>query len=680
MSLTVLIVVLCLVVAAILIVVFLRYGRAEANYTFDIGGQTPTAQGGNDSSADTTVSGRLTGLAIAVGAVFAALLGKLWSMQLVSADEYTAQADANRTRVVRTAAPRGRILDRNGREIVTNRPSLTVLAEADVVSDEVEVQLLANLIGMPYQAVRRKIQDTSAGAQSKRTVAVDVSRRVVAYIGEHPAVFGGVSVEARSERSYPYGSLAAHVVGYTGTVTADQLAQSQQASEDTSSDGGGISYSSGDVVGQTGVEAEYESILQGVAGEQTVYVDASGNVLDYSTNIEPQSGSDVLLTLDLDVQKAAEESLARVTKEVQDMGHAATGGCVVAVDCTNGEIIAMASTPTYSPSIFVGGIANSDWDALSSEDAHYPLMNRAIAGQYPSGSIMKALTTFAALDYGIANASSSWDCTGWWTGFGQAYGMKCWQENGHGWMNLITGITYSCDVVFYEIGKGFFYSDNPEGMQETMRRYGLGSKTGVDLPGEEEGRVPDAEWKWNYFTSASDDARAWQGGDNCNLAIGQGDLLVTCLQMVDAYCGIATKGTIWQPHVLKSVKSRTGEGSVIDYKPKAIYTIDEPDEYRTIVEQGLYGVVYQESESQASHWTNLDVTVAGKTGTAQQSKGDPVGWFMAYVPADNPRYVVGANMDRVLSGATSAMYVVRDVIGAIYSQPDTSTSRTTIVD
>ncbi len=680
MDLTALIVVLCIAVAGVLIVVFLRYGRSEANYTFDIGGQTPQAQGGNDSSADSTVTGRLTGLAATIAGVFAVLLAKLWSMQLVSSEDYAAEADANRTRVVRTAAPRGRILDRNGREIVTNRPSLTVLADADVVDDEVEVQLLANLIGMPYQAVRRKIQDTSAGAQSKRTVAVDVSRRVVAYIGEHPALFEGVSVEARTERSYPYGSLAAHVVGYTGTVTADQLAQSDSSSDEEESDGGGITYSSGDVVGQTGVEAQYESVLQGVAGEQTVYVDANGNVLDYSTNIEPQSGSDVLLTLDLDVQKAAEESLVRVSKLAQDSGYAATGGCVVAVDCTNGEVIAMASYPTFSPSIFVGGIANSDWDALSSEDAHYPLMNRAVGGQYPSGSTMKALTTFAALDYGIANAGSSWNCTGWWTGFGEAYGMHCWQKAGHGWMNLTTGITYSCDVVFYEIGKGFFYSDNPEGMQETLRRYGLGSKTGIDLPSEEAGRVPDAEWKWNYFSSSPDDARAWQGGDNCNLAIGQGDVLVTCMQMVDAYCSIANHGDVWRPHVLKSVKSRTGEGSVIDYKPEVIFSVEEDDDYRAIVEQGLHGVVYQESERQTAHWTNLDVTVMGKTGTAEQPGGDPVGWFIGIAPADNPRYVVGANMDRVLSGADSAMLVVRDVLGAIYSQPDDSTASTSIAD
>ena len=676
MSFTVIIIIVCVAVAAALVAVFLVFGRSEANFTFDIGGNGPKASGGSDSSAETTTQGRLVGQAAVSGGIIAVLLAKLWSMQLLSSDQYTQQAESNRTRTVSVPAPRGRILDRNGKEIVGNRSSLTVLAEADVADDDIELRLIGNLIGMPALAVKRKVQDSSAGAQSLRSVAVDVSRRVVAFLGEHPTVFPGVSVDQRTQRSYPYGSLAAHVVGYTGTVTSDQLNSTD------SSDEGAVHYSSGDTVGQSGVELQYESVLQGVAGEQTVYVDANGNVLDYSTYVEPRSGSDVVLTLDMDIQKAAEESIVKVVEYQQKAGYSATGACAVAIDCTNGEVIAMASYPTYNPSIFVGGISTSDWESLQSEGANYPLMNRAISGQYPSGSIIKALTTLAALSYGIATASSSWYCTGWWTGFGDAYPMKCWWTSGHGEMNLVTGITYSCDVVFYEIGKGFFYDkDHPEGMQETFKKFGLGSLTGIDLPSEAQGRVPDAEWKWNYWSSATDEQRTWQGGDNANLSIGQGDLLVTCMQMVDAYAGIANRGPIYKPHVLKSVKSATGSGTVIDYNPEVIINADEESDYLDIVDQGLSGVVYQESVTQATHWNNLDVAVRGKTGTAEQtSVGEPVGWFMAFVPAENPKYAVGANVDKVLSGASSAMYVVRDIIGAIYGQPDDQPYDTTNVD
>ena len=668
MDLSLLIVIVCAVIAVVFITLFLVFGRSEAAYTFDIGGGAPRASGGRDESAETTYSSRLVGFAAVIGAIFAALLARLWSMQLVSSDEYTKEAESNRTRTVTTAAPRGRILDRNGAEIVSNRSSLTVVADADVADDEVEMQLLANLIGMPRQAVYRKVIDSSEGAQSVRTVATDVSRRVVAYLGEHPAAFSGVSVQQRSQRSYPQGTLAAHVVGYTGTVTAEQL-------EASGSDDSSVQYKSGDVVGQAGVEAMYESILQGIRGEQTVYVDSNGKILQSSTKIDPQSGSDVVLTIDSGIQKAAEDSLEKVLTELRQKGKNPAGGSVVCLDCTNGEVLAMASAPTFSPSIFVGGIANSDWEGLTNEASNYPLLNRAISGQYPSASTIKPFTSFAALDNGIATSQSGYVCNGWWTGLGEAYGMWCYNHDGHGGLNLQQGITFSCDVVFYEIGKGFSNSSNKDGMQQKFRQYGFGSATGIDLPSEAVGRVPDAAWKWDYFSSLPDADREWHPGDYCNIAIGQGDILVTCLQIAHAYSSIANRGPVFKPHVLKCVKSNIGNGSVIDYKVSQTDDISEEDDYRDLVERGLEGVIYEESESQAAHWTNLNVKVAGKTGTGEQtSVGRNICWMVAYAPADDPKYVVAANVDGGDWGSTTAMLVARDVLGQIYGQPDTATT------
>lgn len=668
MDLSLLIVIVCAVIAVVFIALFLVFGRSEAAYTFDIGGGAPRASGGRDESAETTYSSRLVGFAAVIGAIFAALLARLWSMQLVSSDEYTKEAESNRTRTVTTAAPRGRILDRNGAEIVSNRSSLTVVADADVADDEVEMQLLANLIGMPRQAVYRKVIDSSEGAQSVRTVATDVSRRVVAYLGEHPAAFSGVSVQQRSQRSYPQGTLAAHVVGYTGTVTAEQL-------EASGSDDSSVQYKSGDVVGQAGVEAMYESILQGIRGEQTVYVDSNGKILQSSTKIDPQSGSDVVLTIDSGIQKAAEDSLEKVLTELRQKGKNPAGGSVVCLDCTNGEVLAMASAPTFSPSIFVGGIANSDWEGLTNEASNYPLLNRAISGQYPSASTIKPFTSFAALDNGIATPQSGYVCNGWWTGLGEAYGMWCHNHDGHGGLNLQQGITFSCDVVFYEIGKGFSNSSNKDGMQQKFRQYGFGSATGIDLPSEAVGRVPDAAWKWDYFSSLPDADREWHPGDYCNIAIGQGDILVTCLQIAHAYSSIANRGPVFKPHVLKCVKSNIGNGSVIDYKVSQTDDISEEDDYRDLVERGLEGVIYEESESQAAHWTNLNVKVAGKTGTGEQtSVGRNICWMVAYAPADDPKYVVAANVDGGDWGSSTAMLVARDVLGQIYGQPDTATT------
>ena len=680
MNLSLVIVVVCVVLAVALVAVLLVFGRGEANFTLDIGGASPRASGGSDSSAEKTTSSRLVGLAVVVGAAFTALVARLWSMQLVSSDEYAEQAERNRRSTIYTQAPRGRILDRNGEVIVTNRSSLTLVAEGSVVDDVVEVQLIANLIGMPAQAVRRKLQDTTDGYQSPRTVSVDVSRRVVAFVGEHPEVFPGVAIQQRTQRSYPHGSLAAHVVGYVGTVTEEQLKSSEKAED------GSVTYRSGDVVGQSGVELSYERALAGQRGEQVVFVDASGNVLGHSTSIEPESGSDVELTIDLKVQEAVEKSLAGVVKQQREQGQKCVGGSAVVLDCTNGEVLAMASYPTFSPNVFVGGISQSDWSALSNDKANQPLMNRAISGQYPSGSVIKPLTSFAALDNGVATPESTWVCNGWWSWSGKSTGdtiMKCHDENGHGTMNLREGIVYSCDVVFYEIGKGFYYSDNPEGMQQTFREYGMGSATGIDVSGEEAGRVPDSAWKERYYTELGYSAEdsAWKGGDNCNIAIGQGDILATCLQMALTYCSIANRGPAWRPHVLRGIRSKMGDGFVSEYEPEQMLDVEEDASFRELVESGMSGVIYEEAESQAAHWTNLSVKVAGKTGTAEQIAADRNAcWFGCYAPADDPKYVVFSNVDGGDWGASSAMYVCRDALGAIYDEPDTSSAVSAVAD
>ena len=664
---SILLIVLVIVIAAAAVVWTLSARSGSSGMSFDIGGQTPRASGGNDSSPEKTFKGRFVGLGVFSGSIIGVLLARLWSMQIVGNSDYTQQAEANRTRTVTSVAPRGRILDRNGVELVTNRPSLTVSALSTVASDDVEVQLLANLLGMPRVAARHKIQDATEGAQSHHTVAVDVRRSQVAFIQEHADVFPDVEVEQRTQRAYPQGESACHVLGYTGTVTQEQISAS------ASGGSGGVSYESGDTAGQAGVEWQYEETLQGVRGEQTVYVDANGSVLESSTTLPPESGSDVVLTIDINVQRAAEQSLADIIAKRQAAGDTeCKAGAAVVVDVTNGEVLAMASAPTFRPELFVGGISQDDWDALSSEDAGNPLLNRAISGQFMSASTIKPLTSFAALDHGIATAQSSYFCSGWWTGFGAASGKWCWNHNGHGTIDLRGGVVFSCDVVFYEIAKGFFNSQTPDGMQETFRAWGLGQAMGVDLPSEAAGRVPDAEWKWNYFSNWSDTDRQWNGGDYTNIAIGQGDILVTPLQMCCVYMGIANRGTIWTPHVLKGVRGKSSDELVISYQPKVLLTPEESDANYDLIHSALEGVIYEESESLAAHFTNLKERVAGKTGSGEHAEGQATGWFCAYIPADNPKYAISALVDRGGFGATTAMYVVRDIIGAIYNEPDTA--------
>lgn len=663
----------CILAAAIIgALLFLR--GYSGKFTFDTAtGTRPRASEGEGSTSGVKSNGRFKLLTAGVGAVFAAIVAKLWSMQMVSSDHYDELAEKNRMRVVTTPAPRGRILDRNGEPIVDNRSSLAIVAYRDLAENTVVVRHLANVLGMPYMAVLRNIQDNTEGAQSQHTIASDVRRSTIGYIMEHIDQFPGVSVAARTERSYPYGTLACHLVGYTGTVTQEQLdAQDELTDEERA---GKIVYQSGDQVGQSGVEYYYENLLQGIRGEQTVRVDADGNVTGQAGAVPAKPGSDIKLTIDLKVQRACEEGLEKAFEVAENTGNSPSGGSCVCIDCTNGEVLGMASAPTFDPSVFVGGVSSDAWSQLNDDEGGHPLLNRVIGGQYMSASTIKPFTSLAGMEYGVYTAAMSSTCTGWWTGLGEAWGKKCWLESGHGVRNLETGIRDSCDVVFYDLGKNFFYDeDNPEGLQEMYRRWGLGSKTGIDLPSEAAGRVPDSAWKEEYRKDWSADQRAWNAGDMTNIAIGQGDILVTPLQMAVAYCGLAMGGVEWTPHVLLSAVARDGEGDAYAYEPKKRLTAKiETEGAMDVVYRGVHSMIYEESPVTAAHFTNLPVEVAGKSGTGEKDGEDPYGWFIAYAPFDEPKYVVCAMVERGGYGSTCAMPAVRTVLGALYDAPDDQT-------
>lgn len=662
---------LVLLAAVIGSLIFLR--GYSGKFTFDTkNGTRPKASEGEGNTSGLAYKGRFTMLTAGVGVMFGAILAKLWSMQMVRGDYYEDLSVQNRTRTVTTAAPRGRILDRNGVELVRNRALLAVTAYSDLVDDPVLVRHLSNVLGMPYAAVRRNIRDNTEGAQAQHTIATDVRRSTIAYIQEHAGEFEGVTVVDRTEREYPYGTLACHVLGYTGTITAEQL--EAQDSEDR--DEGSIVYETGDIVGQAGVEAQYESLLQGVRGEQTVTVDAAGNVTGQVGEVPPRSGTDIRLTLDVNIQRACEEGLAYAISISKQFGYNEAGnGAMLCLDCTNGEILGMASTPTYDPSVFIGGISNDAWSQLNGDESGNPLLNRAIGGQYMSASTIKPLSALAGLEYGVYSSTRTTTCTGYWTGDGEAYGKWCWDHSGHGVMTLEDGIIYSCDPVFYDIGHDFFYDkDNPEGLQEMFRRWGLGSTTGVDLPSEQAGRVPDAAWKKEYFSDYSDQDRAWNPGDMSNIVIGQGDLLVTPLQMACAYMGIANGGKEYTPHVFLSALARDGEGGdsyrYNETGSKERLTAEVEQTHLDLVHSGLKRMIYEESASLAAHFSSLPVTVAGKSGTGEKSGQDPYGWFITYAPYEDPKYVVCGVLEQGGFGGSSTVYGVRDVLGQIYDAPD----------
>ena len=585
---------------------------------------------------------------IGLGALFV----KLWSMQVISGRDYTAKAEENRITEYTTVAPRGRIFDRNGVELVGNRSSFAVLISADEQSNKKVIRRLSNVLGIPRETVAAKAADSSNGAQADRLIALDVSDRAVAYIAEKPTAFPGVTVEARTVRTYPQGTLAAHVLGYAGTISQDELSKQN----------GSHSYESGDTVGKDGAEQAFESYLQGDRGIKRVEINAAGEVVGTVDSTDPVRGNDVRLTIDSKVQKVAEEALQKAFSDAARAKYTnASAGAIVCLDATNGEVIAMASAPTYDPSEFIDGVSSDTWEWLTDDDNDYPLSNRCIAGLYPAASTFKGFTGLAGLEHKFASSSKIWDCKGTWTGFGKKWPQKCWNLNGHGHIGFHHGIVESCDVVFYEIGKQFYNIKGSDTvLQEYLQDWGFGSLTGVELSGEQEGRVPTPEWKKAYNRDAPE-SQAWQPGDITNLMIGQGDLLVTPLQIACGYAGLAT-GTIPKPVLLHSVLAQDGKTVVVDgsrfygsnFSPKFKESNIE------IMRSGFEGVVSEGSVK--SVFSGMGVKSAGKTGTGEVAGKDNYAWYVGYAPAKDPKYVCACIIEQGGAGATSAAPAVRSVL------------------
>ena len=592
---------------------------------------------------------RFKGMGFFAGAVFAALGLKAFSMQVLNGGSYASQADNNRYSTVATPAPRGHICDRDGKTLVGNRSSLTILADPDVVDDPNVVKRLSVTLGVPQNVVRQRIQDSSSGAQSQRVVASDVRQRDVAFIAEHSDAFPGVTVQTRTVREYPYGALAAHVLGYTGTASEDDLNAVRE----------GRVVESGDDVGKSGVEASYDDVLAGEHGQRVVIADADGNVREVVSETQPSKGSDVYLTLAAPLQYQVDRALAKLVAPRDGIIGTGKGVAAAAVvmDVSDGSILAMGNYPTYAPETFIGGIPQDVWDIYNSDDSHYPMLNRAIAGQYPAASTFKAFTGMAGLQYGYATSKASWKCTGSWDGFNSGDVQMCWDHAGHGVVDFHGGIVHSCDVVFYEIGKNFWDAGVSQGgtisdtaMQEEIAKYRFGELTGIDLAGEEAGRIPSAKWKAEHYRDVPEEA-VWRGGDLTNMAIGQGDVLISPLQLACAYGGIAT-GKIMKPHLLKEVRNSQGEVAVT-FEPEVVAEPDVKEENLKIVRDALHGVG-TENETVAALFAQYGIDAAAKTGTAEvQGKGD-YAWFACYAPYKDPKYVVTCVVEQGGGGSAVA--------------------------
>jgi penicillin-binding protein 2 len=597
---------------------------------------------------------RYAAFGIILLSVLGLLLFRAWSMQVLSGDRFAAAAENNRVREIAIDAPRGRILDRNGEPLVTNRATLGVTVSPTAKDDEDMLYRLSVVLEMPLDEVKERVASTREAALKPRLVAVDVPMSTVAYLSEHEADFPGVEVSVVPVREYPNGTLGAHVLGYTGEISEESLKSGDMEG-----------YVLGDIVGKSGAEAQFESVLQGEKGYRRIEVDAVGSPRHVLEEAEPVAGRDVVLTIDLEVQRVAEEALARALAEARaDDFKDARAGAAVAIDIETGEVLAMASVPTYDPALFIGGISTKDWEALNAKDSEYPLNNRAIQAQYPPASTFKAITGMAGLEYGVTSTGHSYYCSGRWTGQGEEWSKFCWNRRGHGPVGFSRGVAESCDIVFYEIGHSF-YKRGKEELQVFSRRFGLGSQLGIDLPGEVSGRIPDARWKAE-FNADYPEYRQWLPGDTVNISIGQGDLLTTPLQMAAVYAGIANGGDVMRPHVLKEVLDSKGE-PVRAYEPEVAFSSEVSESILRTMHSALLDVT--EEGTGASAFRGFDARVAGKTGTAEVAGKDDYAWFTAYAPADDPQYAVAVVLEQGGHGGAIAAPAAREILAALLGLP-----------
>ena len=643
---------------------------------------------------DGRVPARLRWLALFCVLMFAALTARLWFIQVLAAGQYSLEARQNGIRIVQETAPRGRIYDRSGNLIVGNRASLTVTVNRQALGDQEESVLfrLSKLLKMPVKKLVAAINDPRYYPYTPVPVAADVPKSVEFEIAEHHKLYPGVATPLLPVRTYPDGSLAAQVLGYTGEISKSQLA-------DPSFHG----YSQGDIVGQTGVEATYEQWLQGTKGEVKYKVSSSGrNLGQFGSEQAPVPGDDVVLSIDSKIQRLAQRSLqlgmqaARHTYDTTSKrDFAADAGAVVVMDPHSGQILAMASSPTYDPRIAIDGFSTKEWRDLNNPAGHYPLLNRAIGSgltAYPPGSTFKPFVALSALRRGIASPYGSYDCPAQYHVPGDPNTVfDNWDPVNAGFISLAHALTVSCDTVFYGFGWQDWlsyarsgpgpsggelsnYRGRKEWLQDDLRTFGFGRATGIDIPSEYTGRIPDPAWKAQIHKQnpTAFPYSLWLPGDYINMSIGQGDTLVTPLQLADAYSAIANGGTVWVPHVGLEVR-RPGGHVVRRIRPRRAGRLPFSRTDLAYVRDALATVPEGNGTAAVAFrgFPLSQVPVAGKTGTAEVSPHQPDSWFAAMAPANDPKYVIVCLVEQGGHGATTAAPVVRNILEGLFHLPKT---------
>jgi penicillin-binding protein 2 len=614
--------------------------------------------------------------AIAI-ALFVTLIVRLWALQIISGNEYLRIAQDNQIRTVRLQAPRGSIIDINGRPLVTNRLTHEVRVwyaelpgKGNRPTRHTVLKKLAVVLNVKPQRLYREVDKRKIDPLNPLIVKADVNRFQSDYILERSDQFPGVEVAARYVRAYPKGLLAAQALGSVGS------ANEQQVGSDACGRG---AIRSGDLIGQSGVEAAFDCYLRGTPGVASQRIDSQGRPRsELVANPEPQPGDTVQLTIDADLQSVAQKAIKDGIQAARNSCAScwnANGGAIVALDPNDGSVLAMASYPTYSPAVYSGHVTNRKLTRLgllgtASGEAHnWPGLNRATMGLYPPGSTFKPVTAIAAIQSGVLDPEANLHCTGKLMDHGHRFDN--WDPNANSWINLPTALALSCDTYFYQLGQRIWGlpPSSGEPIQRWAKNFGLGQHTGIQI-GDYAGVVPTKKWQRNHYTAAAGykpEDRTWKPGDSINLSIGQKDILVTPLQMARFYGGIAT-GKLVTPNLLAAVQ-RDGRTIKlgISKAPTTIAPGSDFSQKLNIIRQGLNMATHDPIGTSTPVFGSFPVPIAGKTGTAekwsnQYKRNFNQAWWCGYGPTDSkPEIVVCAVIENGGHGGTVAAPAAREV-------------------
>jgi len=577
---------------------------------------------------------RLWGLRVGLLLVVGLLGLRLWHLQILEGPYYRDLSENNRTRQVLLEPARGLIYDRNGILLANNVPSFSLYVTLEDVKDrEALIRQLTELLGLDPAVVRKKME-TKGSKLLPRKIKDRMTLRDATLVESRRLDMPGVMIQVESQRNYPGGLIAAHILGYVGEISADQLEKPEFGD-----------LHQGSIVGQYGIEKSYDRHMRGMAGQKNVEVDAVGHVKRAAVIEKPEAGNDLYLTIDVRLQKLAEDLLG------------GEQGAIVALDPNNGDILAMASRPAFDPNILSRELTAKQWVEIVQDEGR-PLNNRASQGQYPPGSTFKIPMAVAALETKTMSPSSTIHCTG-----GYQFGKRLyrdWKVGGHGYVDLHEALVHSCDVYFYSVGQRM----GIDVIAEFGKDFGLGRATGVELPSERSGIMPSTAWKQKVKRES------WLPGETISAAIGQGFVTVTPLQMASMMATVANDGVNYRPRLVHAVMDRaTGNLQELPAVPRGKINA-KPETFR-IIKDALADVVTKGTATRAK---SSMVTIGGKTGTAQVAALRPGpeenipkkfrdhAWFVAFAPVQSPKIAVVVLAEHMGHGGAAAAPLAKEVI------------------